>query len=105
MPLKLQELQAPHPILDFILEATFQPGERLSAGVRAKILLGLPHHCLFGAVDVEEASMDAEEQEALCLTGWIVILWTLSAILRCVNKLVLRESWAPENGERWIGKT
>ena len=72
--------------------------------VLAKMLLGLPRQYPFRVVHFEEARPDAEHHEALSLTGWSVIPWTLSAMLRCVKKLVLCESWAPENGERGIGK-
>ena len=60
----------------------------MEGSVCPKIMLGLPHCCQFGVVDWEELSVDAEEQKALRLTRWIVIPWTLSAILRCVKKLV-----------------
>ena len=102
----LQGLQLCLPTLDFPPEVIFHRGETLHWGsVRTKILLGPPQHYQFSVVDFQEAGLDTEKQEALSLTGWIVIPWTLSAILRCVKKLVLRESWAPENGERGIGKT
>ena len=88
------------------MEVIFHDGERLQSGsIHAKIMLGLPQHFRFRVVDVQEAVRDTELQEALSLAGWLVIPWTLSAILKCVEKLVLCESWAPENGERGIGKT
>ena len=60
------------------LEMVFYWGERLQFGsVHAKIMLGLPHHFRFRLVDVQEAGRDTEEQDALSLTGWLVIPWTL----------------------------
>ena len=95
------------PIFNFLLEFIFHNGERIQSGsiIHSKTMLALPHHFRFRVVDVQEAVPDTELQEALSLTGWLVIPWTLSAILKCVPKLVLCESWAPENGERGIGKT
>ena len=88
-----------------LLEAMFDLGEsRHLECVLTKMPLALPHQCPFTFVHFEEALPDTEHREALSLTGWSVIPWTLSAMLRCVKKLVLCESWAPENGERGIGK-
>ena len=107
MPLGLVVLQQRPAPLKCNFDVTFGLGDCFHVPVEsvlAKMLRPQPHRFHFIMVCVEEALANTELEKALGLTIWIVIPWTLSAMLRCVKHLVLCESWAPENGEQGIGK-
>ena len=71
-------------ICNLLLEVMFHLGEtRDRDSICAKIASGQPQYCQFSVVCLEEAGPDTEQQDALSLTGWIVI--TLSVIRRCVK--------------------
>ena len=76
-------------IFEFLPRPALIFGQRcIEAIICAKIPLANPHKLQFIVVCFDEAGPpDPEQQDGLSLTGWIVIPWTLSAILRCVRTL------------------